>query len=94
MQGIQGARKVYIQARDTGYGIRDTGYGIGDTGYGILAPFFSYTHYRNRTDNPVGAGFESAVFTYFTKRALLPFFAFLMKEYLKITTLNYKSETK
>ena len=31
--------------------------------------FFSlfFTHYRTRTDNPVGADFESAVFTYFTK---------------------------
>ena len=26
-----------------------------------------FTHYRTRTDNPVGADFESAVFTYFTK---------------------------
>ena len=27
--------KIFLQRRDTGYGIRDTGYGIRDTGYGI-----------------------------------------------------------
>ena len=38
--------------------------------YFLTTFFFSFTHYRTRTDNPVGADFESAVFTYFTKRAL------------------------
>jgi len=29
--------------------------------------YIHITHYRTRTDNPIGADFESAVFTNFTK---------------------------